>query len=1135
MVLASCQESNNLIQLFDVTSGIEGAVALDGYIDIFSCTPGELIFSGIDGHSYAAIEMINNRCVGQDYSVCSANSFSNVISERGFLVTGDQVLSQDAVSQYGPEMSILSPVAGTAFSRTGTISYKATDANDLGKPNERERYGLPQKPVTLYYSDKIAERESETASVPREYKILIAGDQPAEGSYAWSITDLIPGVFYRIIADVFDATGTLGEAVSDLFTVDFDAPVFIVSADPPATQGKDVTIIVDASENLASPPKVIVTQAGGAAVPLSMSGEGSRYEGTYSIVKGYDGVATITVSGADAAGNTSATIVSGGTFAVGLNPPPAPSVSSPRTDAVVGTSTIAVSGTLRPDTTAVVVVNGVDTYTASSSPDGAFSVASIRLEQTANRGANIVSVAARDQTGLSSEAVPIRIKYNVAPQVAVALPEEKASVSASALLSASAEDGNADPLAFTYQIISAQAFDAAEAATSTKNEWITVGNALPSPSFSWDSTEVEDGQYFLRIVADDGYAKAYSTPILFSIRNTLSFFRFEDGRKTMTNSSTATVVGRAITPETVSPRPTVQTVEYSLDGGKKWKPVPISSGTGTSQASFSLALSGLIEGTQKILWRVKDSRNFYGRASHPIVVDKVAPAKPIVNAPANNAFVTDKNDANTLKEDLQISVSGTAEPQSTVILEAGDAAPLQEKARADGSFIFRSVDILGRGAAVLTLTARDEAGNESVPAAVNIVYDNPPTVLLLSPKPFRGLSGKARVSWSIRDADGDPIRHVALSYRRGQGVFAPLLVAAAETSFVFDVSRFPEATDYQLRLEASDGMATGTDAVGFSVDATPPSLDSFTLDAPVLGKGDTLLASGSARDSLSGVEYVEYAIAQGEPESFFTALLTSGFLRESAAFSIKHPTELSDGAYTVYARAVDAAGNVSLLRSQTVIVDTMPPHIGSFDIVAQGIRIPPNEQGVIALYKGMEALFEVSLEGDTARASLSVGSTSVPLKKDIVSGLWQATVRSGEASSTPLSVSAEDERGNRLSAAPLGALIAVEYGSVATLLPEGGAKPLQGAEMEVLILSEGTGSIVPFSGAETAVSGADGTYALALPTGTYKLVPRLSGYRGQAQELMLERPGLVGASFYMKKSSGVWGFIQRAFDKLFSQ
>lgn len=985
-----------------------------------------------------------------EYDVCLASTdyagenftiaYDRESSGGGEVIPEEELpnVSSGGVAQYGPEIEILFPKLGDILSRLGTISYRAADRNDQGTENEIERYGLAKDPVSLYYSDKVAEWDGSSSVAPAD-KTLIAAGQPAEASYAWSIADLVPGIFYRIVADVVDATGAFAEAVSDFFTVDFSAPTFIVKADPPATQGRDVAVSIDASESLKEPPTVAVTQTGGATTTLAMAGEGSHYEGTYAVAKGYDGVAMITVSGRDDAGNVGTTIMSGGTFAVGVNPPPTPRVSYPQDNIVVAVGTIDVLGTLRGDTTAMVIVNGADTYTASSSSDGAFAISGIRLSKDLNRGINILSVAARDQAGLASEAVPLRVKYNIAPTVAVSSPAEKASIGATTALAARAADENGDPLAFTYQIIPAQDFDAAQSATSSKNAWDTIGDAVPTASFSWDSTEVEDGQYFLRVIADDGLEKAYSAAVAFSVRNTLPFFRFEDGRRTLTNQQSVAVVGRALAPSALSPRPTITKVEYSVDNGKRWKPVPLTSGGGTSEARFSAPFTGLAEGTRGILWRVKDSRNFYGRASHPVIVDLTAPKTPLVNRPANNAFVTNAGDEDASRSGLQISVAGVAEPQSAVKLQIASTT-MTAKAMPDGRFAFRSVDIPRRGANRLEVTSADGAGNVSTAAVVSVVYDNPPAVVILSPKPFRGLAGKAAVSWSASDADGDPIRNIILEYRRGERAFAPLLIDRSKHSFTFDVSALPEAADYQLRLSASDGMATGTDLVRFSVDNTPPLLSSFILDTLALGKGGVLRAHGDARDALSGVEYVEYAVAEGteEPESFSTALLTGGFLQERATFAVKHPAPLADATYNVYARAVDAAGNASPVLPRAFAVDTSPPRIGSFDVLAQGVRIAPDARGAISLYAGMKALFEVSLEGDTDTASLLVGSTSIPLARDISSGLWQAPIDTGAMGTTTLAVSAVDKAHNAFTGRPIGALIVAERPAAAPAQPSTG-------------------------------------------------------------------------------------------------
>jgi len=83
------------------------------------------------------------------------------------------------------------------------------------------------------------------------------------------------------------------------------------------------------------------------------------------VVPGHDGAATITVAGTSTAGNMGSTIVSGGTFAVGVNPPPKVHVTSPLPNSVVGTSSVTLTGTTRFDTTVVIKVNGTDIYKAT--------------------------------------------------------------------------------------------------------------------------------------------------------------------------------------------------------------------------------------------------------------------------------------------------------------------------------------------------------------------------------------------------------------------------------------------------------------------------------------------------------------------------------------------------------------------------------------------------------------------------------------------------------------------------------------------------------------------------------------------------------------------------------------------------
>ena len=1111
-------------------------------------------YSGLSEGDYSVLEFdefVHPDCISYAllYNECKASD--GFISEALFTIlpvpsggggysepVPDELLpeARGGIASYYPKMTILMPQGGGLFSRIGIIDYKATDKNDNGEYDERFKFGLGKNPVSLSYTDKIAEWDR--SFVAPGDKVLIADKLPTSGPYSWDVkdSDLSLGVLYRIVADVVDATGLTGQDVSGFFMADYILPQFIVSTDPPVTRGDAVTISVDSSEVLKSPPTVTVTQEGGTTVAVAMKGNGLHYEGVYTPIRGYDGAAFIFVSGTDTAGNEGSLIVSGGQFLIGVNPPPKPNITSPRSGTVVATSTISVTGTARSDSTVVLKVNGIDTYEVKPNKDGVFTIPNVLL-YALNRGAAVLSFVARDQGGLISAAVPITVKYNIPPVVTLSKPERDATLSGVAPLEAVARDANNDPLTFTYQIISAQDFNAlsvaAQNASSTDSLWTTIGDAVPSTRFNWDSTEVENGLYYLRIRADDGSVNVSTNSVPVSIHNVLPFLRFEDGRRTLSNKTPVTVVGRALLPNDLSASAAIVKVEYSIDNGKKWTSTPLVNDA--IGARFSVTFSTIAkEGTYPVLWRVTDSRKLVGRTSHVIGIDKTPPAAPIIYSLKAGSRVGDDSDTNPDKKGLQITVSGTAEPQSTVTL-ASSGATQTVMATFDGSFVFRDVEVANRGLHALHLTTTDQTGNMSVPTTLSFIYDNPPVISFLSPQPSSGFTSMAEIKWNITSKDNVPVQGVTLSWRRGNGAFTNLPVTKTATSYVWDVAHLAEALDYELRLSAGDGLATTSETVGFAIDRKPPTLSSLTVSKKVLGKSDMLRGVGSAADSLSGVAYVEYAIRPIDEESsesdWSLARITSGYLQKNASYVIAHPVELTDGAYRVQVRVVDAAGNVSPARPEDIIVDTTSPHIGSFQVVKDGMSIIPDNEGVITVYQDSTFTFGISLETDTASASITIDGRTAPLAQDIASGLWEGTLTAPAAGEASMYISVKDMARNEKTNVRFGSLASITRGGVVTTQEDGTKTPLQGALIRVLKLNEQSGTYVPFSSSQVLQSADlvvddNGEYELALPQGTFKLLAHKSGYATVRQDVTLERPAFVGVSFTTEKRQGFFGFIQ---------
>ncbi len=1124
-VTVSCTLGNNFT-LHSLPSG--------EFLNVFECGNSTNSVYSDDVGDFAVLEYVvegGGSCVGLTRDECKVapefvgeSIFRVVVSAGGGEASG-------AFSAHRPEVSIQKPGQNSIFAHEGNVEYIATDKNDRGGDEERTRLGFIPNPVSIFYSDTISEWDH--AIVDPEDKILLLKNQPAVGTTTFSTEVLVPGVLYRIVVDAIDAIGEIGEDVSDFFTVDFEKPRFTITADPPVSRNENVTLRIESSKDLAHVPEVFVTQKGGESIPVAISGEGRHFEGLYEVRVGYDGIARISVTGTDRAGNTGIEIVGGGTFAVGVNPPPKPTISNLLDGTIVTEGTVSVSGAVREDTSVRLIVNAVDTYETLPAADGSFSFQNIALIKERNRGVNVLSVYAIDKAGLTSEVETVTIKYNVLPELTLTSPNEGEIVGGKIGIDALARDENSDILSYTFQLISSGVSRDALSATSSANTWVTIAENIPSRRFSWESTEVDDGDYFVRVIADDGTAKVYSSPVRIIVRNTLPFFRFEDGRKTVVGTTTAEIRGRALTPEKISPRPSVVLVEYSLDNGKVWTEIPAEQ---ASDVRFSLTLTDLTEGVQGMLFRVKDSRGLYGRASHPVIVDAEQPSAPVIILPEEETLITDADDANLSLHGVQISVTGAAEQFSTIMLTVG-GVQYAGRAAADGNFSIHGVTIANRGRHDIEAIAIDQAGNKSPNAVTSFIYDNPPRIVFLNPKPSRALFGKAEVRWTVSDADGDTARSVILSYRRGSEAFKTLSVQGGGDSFIWDVTSLPQGKSYELRLEIGDGLATSTEIVAFSIDSTPPPAPSLLIGKKILGQDDFFTAHGTAEDDSSGIEYVEYAITeesvQAGQENWVRSLIPEGFLKQDATFSILHPTKLTDGSYRVSVRAVDAAGNESPIFSEYILVDGSPPRVGSFAARVHGVLISPDEHGSLFVYDGL-VTFVVSLEADVESASIEVGHRSYPLVMNVESGLWESTVDLSRSGINTILLSAEDAVGNSVKAKNLGSFMLVPRGSVSFLETDNTESFLSRGVIRVLRLQDETGRYVPFSSVGTASGevavNSDGTYELTLPKGTYKLFFKHDGYQAIQKELSLSRSSLINVSFATRELSGISGFIQEVID-----
>ena len=150
--------------------------------------------------------------------------------------------------------------------------------------------------------------------------------------------------------------------------------------------------------------------------------------------------------------------------------------------------------------------------------------------------------------------------------------------------------------------------------------------------------------------------------------------------------------------------------------------------SGTFSAKIAVQKAGV-----KLTVMAEDSTKNKSAAATVTVVDKTAPAKPIVNKIDNN----------------DIAITGKAEANSTVTIKNGSKVVATTKATATGTF---SVKIaVQKAGAKLTVNAKDQAGNVSSSVSVtvvDVVAPATPTINKITVKDLK-VTGKAEANSTV--------------------------------------------------------------------------------------------------------------------------------------------------------------------------------------------------------------------------------------------------------------------------------------------------------------------------------------------------------------------------------------------------
>ncbi|MQH00430.1 BapA prefix-like domain-containing protein [Pseudomonas aeruginosa] len=351
---------------------------------------------------------------------------------------------------------------------------------------------------------------------------------------------------------------------------------------------------------------------------------------------------------------------------------------------------------------------------------------------------------------------------------------------------------------------------------------------------------------------------------------------------TATDASGNTSAGSSVTVDSVAPATPVinpsngTTLSGTAEPGSS---VTLTDGNGNPIGQVTADGSGnwsftpstpLADGTVVNATATDPAGNTGGQGS--TTVDAIAPATPTVNL-SNGS-----------------SLSGTAEPGSTVILTDGNGNPIAEvTADGSGNWTYTPSTPIANGT-VVNVVAQDAAGNSSPGASVT-VDSQAPAAPVLNPSNGTTLSGTAEpgATVTLTDGNGNPIGQ-ATADGSGNWSFTPGTPLANGTVIV----------------------ATATDPTGNTGPQAATTVDAVAPPAPVIDPSNGTTISGTAE---AGAKVI-LTDGNGNPIGETTA-------DGSGNWTFTPATPLANGT-VVNAVAQDPAGNTGPQGSTTV--DAVAPN-----------------------------------------------------------------------------------------------------------------------------------------------------------------------------------------------------------------
>jgi large repetitive protein len=347
---------------------------------------------------------------------------------------------------------------------------------------------------------------------------------------------------------------------------------------------------------------------------------------------------------------------------------------------------------------------------------------------------------------------------------------------------------------------------------------------------------------------------------------------------------------------------------YRTDVSGAYATVAVVSSSGIWNIAYTTPLP---DGTYTFYATATSGSNTSGNSNnYTLTVDNTAPAQPSTPALQGSSATVTKNQ--------QFTLTGTAEPGSSVRIYDGSAWLTSVTADANGVWTFAFTDNVSEGIHNYKTTATDLAGNVSAYSnvfALTVDVTPPPApTAAISP----AANGNGYINTNSTTVTGTAEANSTVSIY-ADGSLVGSTTADGSGNYTYALSGLGTGSHgvYTKATDAAGNTGNMSNIVVFKVDTTPPSAPSLSFSPALKAGGYTNVKSpnitGVAEGNSTVRLYID-GVLQG-----ITPTNSSG----SYAFSLAN---MSEGPHSVYVTATDAADNVSAPSStQNFIVDTQAP------------------------------------------------------------------------------------------------------------------------------------------------------------------------------------------------------------------